>query len=273
MLIFNCTKATEDFFTVNQDGEKKSLVEVPFCEDMAEDIQHLKHDDGSEVLPFQWVLHTVSIKNNNYLVAMEVDSRFAAVVNMERHNDIMHYLQYFIAVLSSQMLVYGQERGVWTESDVANIVGNCVAHTADVHLFRRSDRSVQAQINEVVRTLKSWAQDKPGQLKGDSGMLRFCQAVNGELRKSLAFPEQESILPVEKMLGFWQQHYQFEASSEIFAEMPEFPQTTAPAPDANTPTSAGASREPAVSSKVGRNEVCPCGSGKKYKKCCMYQVA
>jgi len=26
--------------------------------------------------------------------------------------------------------------------------------------------------------------------------------------------------------------------------------------------------KPAVSNKVGRNEPCPCGSGKKYKKCC-----
>ena len=25
---------------------------------------------------------------------------------------------------------------------------------------------------------------------------------------------------------------------------------------------------PAVSTKIGRNEPCPCGSGKKYKKCC-----
>ena len=25
---------------------------------------------------------------------------------------------------------------------------------------------------------------------------------------------------------------------------------------------------PAQSSKVGRNDLCPCGSGKKYKKCC-----
>ena len=24
------------------------------------------------------------------------------------------------------------------------------------------------------------------------------------------------------------------------------------------------------STKVGRNEKCPCGSGKKYKKCCLY---
>jgi uncharacterized protein len=27
-------------------------------------------------------------------------------------------------------------------------------------------------------------------------------------------------------------------------------------------------REPAESTKIGRNEPCPCGSGKKYKKCC-----
>jgi preprotein translocase subunit SecA len=32
--------------------------------------------------------------------------------------------------------------------------------------------------------------------------------------------------------------------------------------------SATASTKPAVSKKVGRNDPCPCGSGKKYKKCC-----
>ena len=31
---------------------------------------------------------------------------------------------------------------------------------------------------------------------------------------------------------------------------------------------AAASNKPAVSKKVGRNDPCPCGSGKKYKKCC-----
>ena len=30
--------------------------------------------------------------------------------------------------------------------------------------------------------------------------------------------------------------------------------------------------EPAVSEKIGRNEPCPCGSGKKYKKCCGGQL-
>jgi preprotein translocase subunit SecA len=31
---------------------------------------------------------------------------------------------------------------------------------------------------------------------------------------------------------------------------------------------AGPKQQPAVSNKIGRNDLCPCGSGKKYKKCC-----
>jgi hypothetical protein len=31
-------------------------------------------------------------------------------------------------------------------------------------------------------------------------------------------------------------------------------------------------QQPAKSNKIGRNEPCPCGSGKKYKKCCLNKV-
>ena len=34
------------------------------------------------------------------------------------------------------------------------------------------------------------------------------------------------------------------------------------------PPAAPARKSPLRSSKIGRNEPCPCGSGKKYKKCC-----
>ena len=37
--------------------------------------------------------------------------------------------------------------------------------------------------------------------------------------------------------------------------------------------SANNARKPATSSKVGRNDPCPCGSGKKYKKCCGLNAA
>jgi uncharacterized protein YecA (UPF0149 family) len=30
---------------------------------------------------------------------------------------------------------------------------------------------------------------------------------------------------------------------------------------------------PARKAKAGRNEPCPCGSGKKYKKCCLFNQA
>lgn len=30
--------------------------------------------------------------------------------------------------------------------------------------------------------------------------------------------------------------------------------------------------EQRASGKVGRNDVCPCGSGKKFKKCCLWRV-
>ena len=32
-------------------------------------------------------------------------------------------------------------------------------------------------------------------------------------------------------------------------------------------------RKPVVVQKIGRNDPCPCGSGKKYKKCCGASVA
>jgi uncharacterized protein YecA (UPF0149 family) len=34
----------------------------------------------------------------------------------------------------------------------------------------------------------------------------------------------------------------------------------------------GAPGEPVRSEKIGRNAPCPCGSGKKYKKCCGARV-
>ncbi len=39
----------------------------------------------------------------------------------------------------------------------------------------------------------------------------------------------------------------------------------------STGAGAGTVRKPAASQKVGRNDPCPCGSGKKYKKCCGMQ--
>jgi len=63
----------------------------------------------------------------------------------------------------------------------------------------------------------------------------------------------------------------FEEDEEDSEPMPEKP--PAPIPSATGSLTTGAITEPeprpfTAPPKVGRNEPCPCGSGKKYKKCC-----
>ncbi len=41
-------------------------------------------------------------------------------------------------------------------------------------------------------------------------------------------------------------------------------------PALNVPSKVLPFPAPAKSQKIGRNEPCPCGSGKKYKKCCVW---
>ncbi|MBV9222323.1 MAG: SEC-C domain-containing protein, partial [Methylobacteriaceae bacterium] len=47
----------------------------------------------------------------------------------------------------------------------------------------------------------------------------------------------------------------------------EFSAAAAAAPPAAAPKAARDPRDPSTWGKVGRNEPCPCGSGKKYKHC------
>jgi preprotein translocase subunit SecA len=63
---------------------------------------------------------------------------------------------------------------------------------------------------------------------------------------------------------------------ETRGEMPGEPQgvsLTAPRPPAGAPRAAHPTPRTASGEKVGRNDPCPCGSGKKYKKCCYLKGA
>jgi uncharacterized protein len=75
-------------------------------------------------------------------------------------------------------------------------------------------------------------------------ILALCGDVPDEARAELTAERREGILDqlpsiLQMIAAFWRQ------------------------PDLGFPR-----KEPARSSKVGRNEPCPCGSGKKFKKCC-----
>jgi preprotein translocase subunit SecA len=57
--------------------------------------------------------------------------------------------------------------------------------------------------------------------------------------------------------------------------VPEWQETRGDEQDGGAPRPAAARTEPraADGQKVGRNDPCPCGSGKKYKKCCLLKGA
>ena len=59
---------------------------------------------------------------------------------------------------------------------------------------------------------------------------------------------------------------EFDGSAPAKAAAPDMPQQTA-VPDRNQGKKPQTYRR--TEEKVGRNDPCPCGSGKKYKNCCM----
>jgi hypothetical protein len=70
--------------------------------------------------------------------------------------------------------------------------------------------------------------------------------------------------------------FRTEKKDEAFRELasrlvgaPEPPPADLPADLAPTPAEAPSLASPMATPKVGRNDPCPCGSGKKHKKCCL----
>lgn len=65
---------------------------------------------------------------------------------------------------------------------------------------------------------------------------------------------------LERLLNFYSDHDRKEEADEVERELDELTK--------NTKYAVGKNILQAISVKIGRNDPCTCGSGKKYKKCC-----
>ena len=208
MLIFNCTKAAQDFFTVIRKGEKQTIVEMPPCTDMSEDRNHLIGANGKPPQIQQWLLHAITIERKHCLVAMEMDTRFSVTITSLKKADADSFLQSFKILLSMQVMEFGQESGILDMTDAAIMVRNTLGHFEDIHLFRRSDRSAQAQLNKITGDLRYYAEDDPLLLTDEEMLLNFNYRCNNMIRSSKPRPNKNYIKPNEEMLLVWQQLYQ-----------------------------------------------------------------
>ncbi len=112
--------------------------------------------------------------------------------------------------------------------------------------------------------LEAYAQKDPKVLYKKEGFELFKQLldlINETVVQTLFRVEIREDLDLERMHRIRRQVAMYYGRGTVPGE-PATPQQTAPA------TSGGAPPRP-VGLKVGRNDPCPCGSGKKYKKCCL----
>lgn len=217
MLIFNCTKAAQDFFTVTRKGQKQTIVEASPCKDMSEDIQHLSSSIENPPRIQQWLLHAVSIKRKHCLIAVEVNTRFSVTLAGVKKANWDEFLELFKTYLSAQMLEYGREHDVWSMAGAKDIIQSTLDHFADARFFQRSDRSVQARINTVVQDLRYWAEEDPMLLADEDMLLNFNGFQNRMMCKSKAYPDEMYIVPNQEMLLVWRQLYQGATAKQVAA--------------------------------------------------------
>ncbi len=205
MLIFNCTKAATEFFTVTRKGVKQSVVYPPPNKDIAADGQYLQNDEGKPTLAFQWVLHAITVKRKHCLIAMEVNTRFSVILTAMPKGNPDAFIDRFKPRLLDQLFGFALQSGVLEEEQFAMFINEFMAQTADIFLCQRSDRSVQAHINDVVwhftETVKAsgYVPDNEGE------MLHFSSYINRILRKTKQSRDYSQ--PDEEMLLLWLQQF------------------------------------------------------------------
>lgn len=205
MLIFNCTKAATEFFTVTRKGVKQSFVHAPLNKDIAADGQYLQNDEGKPTLAFQWVLHAITVKRKHCLIAMEVNTRFSVILTAMPKGNPDAFIDRFKPRLLDQLFGFALQSGVLEEEQFAMFINEFMAQTADIFLCQRSDRSVQAHINDVVSQFTETVDASGYVPDNEDEMLHFSAYINNQLRK--VKPSRDYTQPDEQMLLFWLQQF------------------------------------------------------------------
>ncbi len=152
---------------------------------------------------------------------------------------------------------------------------DCDCRRVMISVFAEKQRRIVAHINLGFDSDKSMAGPfldpllgqqasyAPELLKTFTDMINYDPAYLRRLQRHY-------VMFKEKLVGRRYQGAPFEAPGSVkrVAEPPQFPEQStinSAIPQSSTPPGTVTRRR----RKVGRNDPCPCGSGKKYKKCCL----
>jgi len=154
MLVFNCSKSATEFFTRTATPPGNNIRTGSF-EQPSQQNSVVKADgiyqntEGVSTTPYHWQIHVIRVNRCYCLVAMEIQTRYAITLVNQAEGNAEIFMRRFIDRLLTNMLRYGKQLGVLTETDFEPMLQQFTAQHGGCIFQQGTDRSVQNHINNV----------------------------------------------------------------------------------------------------------------------------
>ncbi|MFC3024200.1 DUF6933 domain-containing protein [Vibrio zhugei] len=205
MLIFNCTKAASDFFTVTRKGERISPIDPSPCKLMADDVDYLKGNDGSTPKEIsEWLVHVIRVQRKPIVFAIEKDTRYVMTFVDLKKGEYQRFLTDFIERIANLVQYFGEDLMIMNDDTFEPMLNNFLAVNSEYRFFSRSDRSMQSHINEIAWFFKDTAENS-GCLPDTEQVMCFDADMNSMLRQYKGL--KDMIYPANQMLFHWLRNY------------------------------------------------------------------
>lgn len=205
MLVFNCTKAASDFFTVTRKGEKISPIAPAPCKLIADDADYLKENDGSAPKELcEWLVHVTRVQRKTIIFAIEKDTRYVMTFVDLKKGEYQQFLTDFIERISNLVQNFGENLMIMNDSTFEPMLESFLSANNEYRFFSRSDRSMQSHINEIAWLFKDTAENSGG-LPDTAQVMCFDADMNSMLRQYKGLDDM--IYPADQMLFHWLRNY------------------------------------------------------------------
>ena len=157
---------------------------------------------------------------------------------------------------------YGEDAKERSVEEYKHVVENYLGRERDVyaHILSNTDEVLEGTIAELGKRFNMDEVEFLGFVDGINTSL-----VNGEYDLTDFTGESEVRLEVDLKKLYWNM---LDAKAEWLYNLPQWKNLLTDIERATIKRDYNKSKTVVKAKKVGRNEPCPCGSGKKYKNCC-----
>ncbi|ODS10611.1 DUF6933 domain-containing protein [Vibrio scophthalmi] len=213
MLIFNCSKAASDFFSITRKGVKVSPVAAAPCNLLSDDIKHIKNDDGNTPAELnEWLIHVVRVQCKPIVFAIEQNTRYIMTFVDLKKGDVQLFITDFIERLANMIQYSGEDLMVMNNRTFEPMISKFLEANNEYRFYDRSDKSMQSHINDVSWHFKHTAQSANCLPTAEQAMY-FDRGINHmpKTYKGLT----EILWPEEAMLYHWLKNYCGHSDAQI----------------------------------------------------------